>query len=290
VQVVVRAATADDGAALVRFLDAAYGGGYSPTFDRDGALQPNDLWWVQSEKDVSVIEVNRRPAGMLVVGRRAGQWLVEELLLPGFGEHPLRSQEALVQRLSAHLIAFFQRGRQTALLVRAAEENALALALAHGLRAMFTNALLVYRYHGAKRLIAHAPDGYQIRRAVPADAGSLGRLAREVTTDRGRAAEIERTLGSKSARAYAALKEEVVVGFAVAETRAGRGDWVVGVRDSHRRHGVGRALAASVLAGLHGRERAPFATAWSLDPVAGTFLRAIGFSVERTYLYLEHPL
>jgi hypothetical protein len=293
VQVVVRAATADDGAAVVRFLDAAYRGGYSPTFDRDGPLQPNDLWWAQSEKDVSVIEVNRRPAGLLVVGRHAGQWLVEELLLPGAGDHAPRSHDALVQRLTAHLTLLFQRGRQTALLVRAAEENAFALALTHALRATLTNALLVYRYHGTKRPAAHAPGGYQIRRAAPADARALGRLAREVTPDRGRAEEIERALGSKTVRAYAALKEEVVVGFAVAETRAGRGDWMVGVRDSHRRQGVGRALAASVLAGLHGREgreRSPFATAWSLDPTPGAFLRALGFTVERTYLYLEHPL
>jgi GNAT superfamily N-acetyltransferase len=289
-QFAVRPATPDDGAALVRFLDAAYGSGYSPTFDRDGPLQPNDLWWAQSEKDVSVVEVNRRAAGMLVIGRRGGQWLVEELLLPGFGEHPARAQEALLQRMTAHLTALFQRGRQTALLLRAAESNAFGLALAHRLQAAFENALLVCRFHGSKRPSAHPPDGYQVRRCAPADARAIGRLAREVLVERARADEVERVLGTKEGRGYAALKDDVLVGFSLIETRAGRGDWTLGVRDSHRRKGVGRALAAPTLAALSGRDRPPYATVWALDPAAGAFLRAVGFQIERTYLYLGRLL
>jgi GNAT superfamily N-acetyltransferase len=285
---VVRPAVPEDGAALARLFDDAYGGGYSPTFDRDGPLQPTDLWWVQSEKDVSVIEVNRRPGGLIVVGRQAGQWLVEDLWLSGYGAFPPAARDALVQRVAAHLAALFERGRQTVFLLRAAETNAFGLAVAHHLQAAFANALVVYRYRGAKRPFARAPEGYQIRRAVPADARTVGRLAREV--EAGRGAEVERVLGTKDGRGYVALREQVLVGFGVVETRSGRGDWIVGVRDSHRRRGVGRALAASVLGVLHGRTGAPHSTAWALDPVAGAFLRHLGFLVERTYLYLERPL
>jgi len=287
---VVRPATTDDGATLVRLLDAAYGGGYSATFDRDGPLNPNDLWWVQSEKDVGVIEVDRRPAGLLVVGRRGGQWLVEEVLLPGFGEYPARTQDALVQRIGAHVTVLFQRGRQTTMLLRAAETNAFGLALTRHLNAAFTNALLVFRYQGPRRPAVRPPEGYEVRRSAPGDARTIGRLVREVISDRARAEDIERVLGSKEGRGYVALKAGVLVGFAAVEVRAGRGDWVVGVRDSHRRRAVGRMLAQSVIAALHARPSAPLATTWALDAVAGPFLRALGFAVERTYLYLERPL
>lgn len=289
-QFVVRQATAADGAALVGILDAAYGGGYSPTFDRDGPLQPSDLWWVRSEKDVGVIEINRKAAGMLVVGRRGGHWLVEELLLPGFGEHPARTQEVLVQRTTARLTAEFQQARQAALLLRAAEANSFALALAHEVNAAFANALIVFRYRGPRRPAPYPPAGYHLRRATPADARAVGRLARETIPDRPRAEEIERVLGRKDGRGFVATRDEVLAGFGVVETRSGRGDWTVGVRDTHRRRGVGRALAASVLGALHAREMAPFATAWALDPVVGAFLKAVGFGIERTFLYLERPL
>ncbi len=286
----VRPATTGDGATLVRLLEAAYGGGYSATFDRDGPLRPDDIWWVQSEKDVSVVEVDRRPAGLLVVGRRGGQWLAEEVLLPGFGEFPARTQDALVQRMGAHLTALFQRGRQAALLARAAETNAFGLALARHLNAMLTNALLVFRYHGPRRPSVRPPEGYEVRRCTPDDARAIGRLVREVVPERARAEEIERVLGLREGRGYVAMKAGVLVGFAAVEVRAGRGDWIVGVRDSHRRRGVGRALAQSVIGALHTREPSPFATAWALDPVAGPFLSALGFAVERTYLYVERSL
>lgn len=286
---VVRPGTTDDGAMLVRVLEAAYGGGYSATFDRDGPLSPNDLWWVRSEKDVDVIEIDRRPAGLLVVGR-GRQWLVEEALLPGFGEFPARTQEALAQRIGAHLTALFQRGRQTTLLLRASEANVFGLSLARHLNTAFTNALLVLRYRGSRRPAVRPPDGYEIRRSTAADARTIGRLAREVIPERGRVAEIERVLGANEGRGYVALKADLLVGFAALEVRAGFGDWIVGVRDSHRRRGIGCALAQAVIAALHAREHPPFATAWALDPVAGPFLRAIGFETERVYLYLERLL
>jgi GNAT superfamily N-acetyltransferase len=286
----VRPATADDGALLGRLLDAAYGGGYSATFDRDGPLQPNDLWWVQSEKEVGVIEINRQPAGMLVTGRHRGQWLIEEVLLPGFGEMPARAQESLVHRMGAHLTEAFQRGRQTSLLLRVVETNAFGLILGRSLRMTFADALLVYRFRGSRRPSAHPPEGYRVRRSGPGDARAIGRMVREVIPDRGRAEEIERVLGSKEGRGYLAVREEFPVGFAVVEVRAGRGDWVVGVRENHRRRGVGRALAAPVVGALAARQVTPFATAWAADPASGPFLRAIGFAVERTYIYLERPL
>jgi ribosomal protein S18 acetylase RimI-like enzyme len=286
----VRAALPDDGATLARLLDAAYGGGYSATFDRDGLPQPNDLWWAQSEKDVAIIDVDRKPAGMIVVGHGRGQWLVEELLMPSFSETAPRAQNDVLDRVRAHLVERFRRGRQRAVVVRAAETNAFGLAVARRLDAVLNDALLVYRYHGAKRPTSKAPDGYEIRRTTPADARVVSRLVRDVIDDRARAEDIDRTVASKDGRAFIATKQNVAVGFGAVETRSGRGDWVVGVRDSHRRVGVGRALAAGALAALSTRPAAPFATVWALDPVAGAFLRALGFRVERTFLYLEHLL
>jgi len=286
---VVRPAAPDDGTWLVGLLDAANGGGYSPTFDRDGPLQPTDIWWSQSEKDVSVIEVDTRPAGVLVVGR-AGQWLVEELLHNGFGEVPARTQASLVERVGAHLTQVFQRGRQNTLLLRVAETNAFGLALAADARASFANALLVYRHHGAKRPVAHAPGGYHVRKVTPADAREVARLAREVIPERARADEVSRVLNTRDGRGFLALRGAILAGFAAVEVRPGRGDWIVGVRESHRRRGVGRALGTSVLAAFRARGPAPYSTAWALDPVAGPFLSSMGFTVERTFLYLEKPL
>lgn len=286
----VRPAVPEDGTLMTRLLDAAYGGGYSPTFDRDGPLQPQDLWWVRAEKDLSILEVDRRAAGLLVVGRRGSLWLVEDVLLAGYGAHPARTQQALVERLGAHLVATFRRGRQTTLLLRAAEGNPFGLALAHHLRATFANALLVYRYRGARRPAVQVPDGYQVRRAVSADARAVGRLTREILGEGVRPDEIERALSARDGRAYLAVRDEVPVGFALAEVRPGRGDWTVGVREPHRGRGLGRALAQSVIGTLHGRGAAPYATVWALDPVAGPFLRALGFALERTFLYVERAL
>jgi GNAT superfamily N-acetyltransferase len=289
-QLDVRAAEAADGATLAHVLDASYGGGYSATFDRDGPLQPNDLWWAQSEKEIAVIDLDRKPAGMVVVGHGHGQWLVEELLMPAFSDTATRTQDAVVDRMRAHLVERFRRGRQRALVVRAAETNAFGLSLARRLDATLNDALLVYRYHGAKRPTAKPPEGYEIRRTTPADARLAARLVRDIIEDRERAEDVDRTVASKDGRAFIAMKQNVPVGFAVVETRQGRGDWLVGVRDAHRRAGVGRALAAGALASLAARPGAPFATVWALDPVAGAFLRALGFHVERTFLYLEHLL
>jgi GNAT superfamily N-acetyltransferase len=285
----IRAARTDDGAIISQALDAAYGGGYLATFDRDGLPDPNDLWWVQSEKEVSVVDVDRKAAGLLVVAR-GRQWLVEELLLEGFGGYPARTQDALATRIGAHLTALFQRARQHALLIRAAETNAGALAVAHHLQTALANALLVYRHQGAKRPSARVPEGYQVRRSGPDDAKAVGRLVREVIDDRARAEEIERVVLSKDGRGYLAFKDAFPAGFAALEVRSGRGDWTVGVRETHRRRGVGRALAAAAVGALHARGVAPYATAWALDPVTGSFLRSLGFSVERTYFYLERAL
>lgn len=285
----VRPAAPDDGTWLVRLLDAAYHGGYSPTFDRDGPLQPTDIWWGQSEKDISVIEIDKRPAGVLVVGR-AGQWLVEDLLVEEFGAAPARTQAALVDRIAGHLTHLFQRGRQSALLLRVAEANPFGLTLATAVQATFANALLVYRHQGPKRVAPHPPDGYHLRKSTPADAREVARLVREVVAERARADEVSRVLNTKDGRGFLAFKDTILAGFAAVEVRAGRGDWIVGVRESHRRRGVGRALGASAVAALRARGTAPYSTAWALDPVAGSFLSSLGFAVERTFLYLEKPL
>lgn len=286
----VRPATIEDGTTLVRVLDAAYASGYSATFDRDGPLQPNDLWWARSEKDVSVIEVNRVPSGLLVVGRSGGQWLVEEILLDGFSGYPARTQEALVSRISAHLTALFQRAGQNTMLLRVADTNPFGLLLVRSLHAVFTNALLVYRYRGPKRPSVGSPEGYEVRRCTPADAREIGRLVREVTPDRGRIDEVERVLRAKDGKGFVACRDGLAVGVSTAEVRTGRPDWFVGVRETHRRRGLGRALAHAAIGAMAARGTPPYATVWALDPVAGSFLRALGFAVERTFLYVERPL
>ncbi|MGQ0549633.1 MAG: GNAT family N-acetyltransferase [Armatimonadota bacterium] len=286
----VRPALPDEGTALMRIFDAAYVGGYSPTFDRDGSPEPGDIWWVHSEKDVSAVEVDHHLAGLLIVGRAERQWIVEEMLLPQFGTYPAGVQEALVTRMTAYLVSLFQRAKQRALVLRAAETNAFALAMAHGMQAAFANALLVFRHRESKGIVAQVPEGYRVRKTTPADAPHLGRLVREIIADRPRADEIERVLGSKDGRGYLAQRDALAVGFAAVELREGRGDWMVGVRETHRRRGVGRALAAAAATALRSRGTAPFATAWALDPVSGSFLRSLGFSVERTYLYMDKPL
>jgi len=288
-QLAVRPAAPDDGTWLVRLLDAAYHGGYSPTFDRDGPLQPTDIWWGPSEKDVSIIEIDKRPAGVLVVGH-AGQWLVEELLLQEFGAAPARTQAAVVERVSGHLTHLFQRARQNAVLLRVAETNAFGLSLATAVQAGFANALLVYRHQGPKRVAPHPPGGYHLRKSTPADAREVARLVREVVPDRTRADEVSRVLNTRDGRGFLAFKDAILAGFAAVEVRAGRGDWIVGVRESHRRRGVGRALGASAVSALRARGATPYSTAWALDPVAGPFLASLGFIVERTFLYLEKAL
>ncbi len=286
----IRPAKTEDGTALVQMLDAAYSGGYSATFDRDGPLQPNDLWWVRSEKEVSLIEVDRRPSGLLVVGRGGRQHLVEELLIDGFSGYPGRTREALVSRMGAHLVGLFQKERQQALMMRVAESNAFGFAVARHLQATAADALLVHRHRGPKRPAATPPEGYEIRRATSADAREAGRLAREVADDRHGSDEIERIIGSKEGRVHIALKETFLAGMAAFEVRPSRVGWFVGVRETHRRRGLGRALAGAVVGALHARGLVPYSTCWALDPVSGPFLRALGFAVERTYLYAERVL
>ncbi|MDR7556573.1 MAG: GNAT family N-acetyltransferase [Armatimonadota bacterium] len=288
--VALRPATAADATALAAFLEVAYPSGYLPTFDRDGPPAPQDVWFVHAEKDVCVVEVDRQPAGLLIVGRTRGQWLAEELLAPTFAEMPPSRRERLVARLAALLVARFQAGRQDTVLLRAAEDNAVGLAVAQALQAGFANALLVYRYRGPRRPAVAPPAGYQVRRASPEDRQRVVRLCAELFDDRAQAATVDRALAAREGRAFVAERDGMVVGVAAVDVGAGRAAWTVGVRETHRRRGVGRALAASVLSALAARGVVPYATAWALDPVAGAFLRRLGFGLERAFLYLERPL
>jgi GNAT superfamily N-acetyltransferase len=290
VLVALRPATAADATALAAFLEAAYPAGYLPTFDRDGPPAPHDVWFVHAEKDVSVVEVDRRPAGLLIVGRTRGQWLAEELLVPAFAEMPPARRERLVARLAGLLVARFQAGRQDALLVRTAEDNAVGLAVAQALQAAFANALLVYRYRGPRRPAVVPPEGYRVRRTSPDDRPHLARLCAELFDDRAQAAVVDRVLAARDGRAFVAERDGMPVGVAVLDAGAGRATWTVGVRETHRRRSVGRALATAVLGALGSRGIVPYATAWALDPVPGAFLRRLGFGVERAFLYLERPL
>ena len=44
-------------------------------------LGPKDVWWIQSEKEVVVLELSRNPAGLLVLGRDKNRLMAEEILV-----------------------------------------------------------------------------------------------------------------------------------------------------------------------------------------------------------------
>src|SRR5574341_1984825 len=113
----VRAATPQDVDTLIGLYERAYRGGHSACFDRYGPIGPEDFWWVQSEKSVSVVDIDRRPAGLVVIGTDRGQMLVEEMLL---APADLRT---VSRRLFDHVDSRFKQARQDRILLRSEEHT-----------------------------------------------------------------------------------------------------------------------------------------------------------------------
>jgi ribosomal protein S18 acetylase RimI-like enzyme len=281
----VRPAGPADVPVLLELYDVHYRGGYSACFDRYGRATPQDFWWVQSEKSVSVIEVNRRPAGLLIVGRSGKRLLAEEMLLDRVEG---RADEAAVLRhLHEHLTERFQHDRQDYLTLRGDETNAAVLGLAQRFGFALSNALVVAS-GGASD--ASPPSGYAVRRARPDEARHIARLHEETLHARARTKDLEAIWKSGDARVFIAERDRYGVGFVLAQVRDGVGRWTVGVRDAHRGRGLGSALVHAALQFFASRGVAPITTYWAVDTAAARFARVLGAKTERTYLYLERRL
>lgn len=282
-----RPADPNDVPGLVEIYDRAYQGGYSACFDRYGPATPQDFWWVQSEKSVAVVELNRRPAGLIIIGKVGRRLLAEEILLDAL---PDGSADSARRQVHDFLVDHFQRAHQDRLTVRCAETNALALALAEQYRLGFANALVVAVGAGALRGDRPAAQGYAMRRAVQGDARNLARLHEETLGIAIRQQDLESVLRHQDARIFLVERENYPVAFAVAQGKDGVGRWTIGVRDAHRRRGIGMALAREALQFLQARKLAPVTTYWAMDAAAAAFVRSLGGRTERTYLYFEREI
>jgi ribosomal protein S18 acetylase RimI-like enzyme len=269
----------------MELYDLHYRGGYSACFDRYGRATPQDFWWVQSEKAVSLIEVNRKPMGLLITGRSGRRLLAEELLLDQ--GHGRGDEEAVLRQLHDHLTERFQQEHQDRLTLRGDESNAAVLALAQRFGFTFSNALVVAAGGVAQ---AGPPEGYAVRRARPDEARHIARLHEETLHTRARTKDLEAMWKSGDARVFIAERDRYGVGFVLAQVRDGVGRWIVGVRDAHRGRGLGSALVHHALQFFASRSVPPITTYWAVDAVAARFARALGAKTERTYLYLERPL
>ncbi len=283
-RVAIRPAAPDDVPVLVELYDHAYRGGYSACLDRYGPARPQDFWWLQAEKAVHLIDIDRRPAGVIVVGQVARQALAEEVLVRP--PHDLGGGEArtLLQSIFDFLVEMFQRARQDRLTVRCAEANAWALALVHRFGFTLSSALVVAR--GMDRGPADPPPGYTVRRAAADDARAIARLRDDVFP----ALTLPADPGRGEVWAVLAERQSVPVGMGLLRADGPVGRWTVGVREAHRRRGVGTALAREVAVVARDRRLVPLTTYWALDAAASGFVRHLGACTERVYLYFERPL
>lgn len=291
----VRRATSDDVPILVQLYDRVSPGGYSASFDRYGAIRPEDFWWIQSEKEVWLLEVDHRTAGAVIIGRREGALVVEEVVaeLPrqAVDGDPLRTEQTFVQRLGAYLLQHVRRERQERFLLRTAEANALGLALARSLDLVLVNLLLVTTLRPRGRQTPRPPDGYAVRKAAPADATELVRIYRECYPTAPQPAEVENLLRRPEVRTWVAERDRYLVGFLLAEAhKGGFGDLVAGVREPHRRRGLGRALVAPALNFFQTKQLPVLGLFWGSDSAAQGFYRALGFATERVYLFFEKSI
>ena len=270
---------------LIEFYDRHYQGGYSACFDRYGRATPQDFWWVQSEKSVSLIEVNRKPAGLLITGRSGKRVLAEEVILDRL--HRREDEEGVLHQLHEHLTRRFQEDRQDRLTIRGDESNAVVLALAQRFGFTFSNALVVAS--GGTSTVA-TPDGYEVRRARPDEARHIAHLHEETLAAPARPKDLEAMWKSGDARVFIAERERYAVGFILARARDGVGRWTVGVRDAHRGKGIGSALVHHALQFFASKGVPPVTTYWAVDAAAACFARALGARTERTFLYVERPL
>lgn len=278
-----RQAGPGDVAALVELYDRHYHGGHSATLDRYGPATPQDVWWVQSEKSLSVIELNRNPAGLIIVGKSGKRLLAEEVLLD---RAPEGREEALDQ-VHTYLTRIFQRARQDVLTVRCAETNAFTLAMAARYGFTFANALLVA---AGGSIDAAVPHGYAIRRATVRDAPSVGRLHEDTLGFPLHQRDLDALWRGSGVRVFLAEREGFPVAIAIVQIRDGMGRWSIGVREGHRRKGIGRALAHQALQFIRAAHVPAVTTYWGTDGIAARFIHALGVRTERTYLYFERRL
>lgn len=280
-----RTAEPADVPVLIELYDRHYQGGYSACFDRYGPAIPQDFWWVQSEKLVSLIEVNRTPAGLLITGRSGKRALAEEVIL----DRPLprEDEDGVLRQLHEHLTKRFQEDRQEHLTIRGDESNAVVLALARRFGLAFSNALVVASGGTSK---AATPEGYGVRQARPDEARHIARLHEETLEVPARPKDLEIMWKGGDARVFIAERERYAVGFALAQVRDGVGRWTVGVRDAHRGKGIGSTLVHHALQFFAAKSVPPITTYWALDAAAARFARALGARTERVFLYVERPL
>ncbi|MDR5684243.1 MAG: GNAT family N-acetyltransferase [Armatimonadota bacterium] len=292
--VAIRPATADDVDVLVALYERIYGDGYSACFDRYGPVGPKDFWWVQSEKDVHVLEINRRPVGMIVFGRDRRRMLVEEVLGDTAGTTvrtgPLDpTDEVLLRRIWQFVVDAFRSARQDSVLLRTHEANPLGLALVRRHELTFVNALRTVARTVTGKLAYEVPDGYALRRAVAGDDREIARIHHECYGERVRPEEIARWMKRPHTRTVVCERAGFTVGYAHGAQRDGIADLWVAVREAHRRKGIGSALACPVVNFLQGRGAARV-NHWGLDVPAFALLRRLGFVTERVHLYFERPI
>ena len=286
----IRPAGPSDVPSLVEIYDRAYHGGYSACFDRYGPSTPQDFWWIQSEKPVYLIDLNQQPCGLIILGGAGRQWLVEEVLVhtPDAGREPARRaklEEAVLNDVHDFVIRRFQEERQELVRLRCTETNPVGLLLARRYEFSFANALVVAS--GAARREASAPDGYAFRRAANADARSVARLHEETLNVRVRPEDLDHLLKHADTRVFLAEREQFPVGLALAQAKDGVGRWTVGVREAHRRKGLGLALAQETLQFFAAKKVTPITTYWALDTETARFVRSLDAKTERAYLYFE---
>ena len=299
----LRPAQSGDADILLRVFDGVYHGGYSACFGRYGAIGPKDVWWIQSERDVIVLELNREPAGLVVLGRDKNRLLAEEVLLvPDAMRHAPTAQalRTVVERVDAELTRRFQEARQDQLRIRTVERNPLGMLLVTAGRFTIADALVVSSLDlpaaaaGAEPApdVGVVPEGYVVRRAFAGqDEEAVARLDEECLGGRAQRHDLEQHLGGRDARTFLATRDGYPVGFVIAAARESVGEWRLGVRETHRRRGVGTVLARTALAALGARGvHMVVATHWAGDTVAEAFGSALGFTTERVYLYAERPL
>jgi GNAT superfamily N-acetyltransferase len=299
----LRPAESGDADTLLRLFDAVYHGGYSACFGRYGAIGPKDVWWIQSEKDVIVVDVNREPAGLLVLGRDKNRLMAEEVLLdPGMFRQVAAAQalRTAAERIDAELTRRFQEARQDRFRFRTMERNPVGMLLLTAGRFTVVDALVVSSLDlpsaaaGAEPApdVGAVPEGYVVRRAFAGqDEDAVAKLDEECLGGRAQPHELVHHLGGRDARTFLATRDGYPVGFVLAAAHEGVGEWRLAVRETHRRRGVGTALARTALAALGARGvHMIVGTHWGGDAVAEAFGSALDFTTERVYLYAERPL
>lgn len=275
---------------LVDLYDRAYRGGYSACFDRYGPATPQDFWWVQSEKQVFLLEINRKPQGVIIFGRTGRQMLVEEVLIAApvggrGGDAEAKTRDSVLNAVHDFLVKRFHGEHQDLLTLRCAETNAEVLNLVRRYDFTFANALVVAT--GAAQKEARLPAGYTVRRAGQTDSQPVARLQEETLNVAALPDVLNRLWKQADTRVFLAEREKFPVGFLIAQVKDGVGRWTIGVREAHRGRGLGTALVQEALQFFSANHFTPMTTYWALDPQSAGFVRSLNARTERTYLYFE---